>query len=90
MQTQLSESGDVQNTVIHIREQETENYNALVQEIWRRFANEPIEMRRSRIGSQLNATTNPETLYARAHKDLYRDRRKGKEEYDGTKQRDKQ
>ena len=59
MQAQLSESGDDQNTAVHIREQESENLKALIHELWRRFTEEPIEMRRSRSGFQKDASASP-------------------------------
>jgi hypothetical protein len=50
--------GDEQNPVVHIREQETENFRALIHKIWRRFTEGPIEMQRSRSGFQIDASTN--------------------------------
>jgi hypothetical protein len=59
MQRQQSDNGDEQNSSVHIREQETENFKALIHEIWRRFTEEPIEMRRGRSGFQIDDSTNP-------------------------------
>jgi hypothetical protein len=58
MQTQQLDNGDEQNLAVHIREQETENFKALIQEIWCRFTAEHIEMRRSRGGFQIDDLTN--------------------------------
>jgi hypothetical protein len=59
MQTQRSDKGDAQNSAVSIREQETENFKALIHEIWHRFTEQHIEMRRSRSGYQIDASTNP-------------------------------
>jgi hypothetical protein len=58
MQRQQSDNGDDQKSAVHIREQETESFNALIHEIWRRFTEEPIKMRRSRSGFQIDDSTN--------------------------------
>ena len=58
MQRQESDDGDDRNSAVHIREQKTENFNALIHEIWRRFTQEPIKMRRSRSGFQIDDSTN--------------------------------
>jgi hypothetical protein len=57
MQTLLPENVDDQHTAVSIREQETENYTALIHEIWRRFTNESIAVRRSEF--KIDASTNP-------------------------------
>jgi hypothetical protein len=59
MQTQRSDKGDAQNSAVSIRKQETENFKALIHEIWHRFTEQHIEMRRSRSGYQIDASTNP-------------------------------
>jgi hypothetical protein len=58
MQRQQSDNGAEQNSAVHIREQETEKFNALIHEIWRRFTEEPIKMRHSRSGFQIDDSTN--------------------------------
>jgi hypothetical protein len=50
--------GDEQRAVVHIREEETENFKALIHKIWRRFRQWPIKMRRSRSGFQIDASAN--------------------------------
>ena len=59
MQTQESRNGDAQNSAIHTREQETEKLATLIHEIWRRFTEQHVEMRRSHGGYQIDASTNP-------------------------------
>jgi hypothetical protein len=59
MQMQRSDKGDSQNPAVSIRVQEPENFKVLIHEIWRRFTEQHIEMRRSRSGYQIDALTNP-------------------------------
>jgi hypothetical protein len=59
MQTQELRNGDAQNSAVHTREQETEKFETLIHEIWRRFTEQHVEMRRSRGGYQIDASTNP-------------------------------
>jgi hypothetical protein len=54
-----SDKGDAQNSAVSVREQETENFKALIHEIWHRFTEQHIEMRRSGSGYQIDASTNP-------------------------------
>jgi|HubBroStandDraft_6_1064221.scaffolds.fasta_scaffold228971_2 hypothetical protein len=58
MQSQQSDNGDDQNSAVQIREEETENFNVLLHEIWRRFTEKPIKMRRSRCGFKIDDSTN--------------------------------
>jgi hypothetical protein len=55
---QRLDKGDVHNFAISNREQEPENFKALIHEIWHRFTELHIEMRRSRSGYQIDASTN--------------------------------
>jgi hypothetical protein len=55
MQLQLPDKREAQNS---IREQEPENFKALIHEIWHRFTEQHIEMERSRSGYQIDASTN--------------------------------
>jgi chloramphenicol O-acetyltransferase len=45
IQSQLSDNGDDQNTATHIREQEAENFKALIHEIRRCITEAAIKMR---------------------------------------------
>jgi len=58
MQLQLPDKRDAQNPAVSIREQEPENFKALIHEIWHRFTEQHIEMRRSRSGYPIDASTN--------------------------------
>jgi hypothetical protein len=59
MQTPQLRSGDKQKSAVHIREQEPENFKALIHEIWHRLTEQHIEMRRSRSVYQIDASMNP-------------------------------
>jgi hypothetical protein len=59
MQVQRSDNGDARNLAVHTRELEAENLKALIHGIWHRFSEQHIEMRRSRSGYQIDASTNP-------------------------------
>ena len=59
MQRQKLQSGDIQNLAVHIGELETENFETLIREIWRRFTEQHIEMERNRSGYEIDGWTNP-------------------------------
>jgi len=59
MQTQRSNNGDAQNADVLIRELETESVKAFIEEIWRRFTEEPFELQRRLGGYQIEASTHP-------------------------------
>ena len=59
MQRQKLQSGDIQNLAVHIGELETENFETLIHEIWRRFTEQHIEMERNRSGYEIDGWTNP-------------------------------
>jgi hypothetical protein len=59
MQEQRSDIGDARILAVHTREQEPEIFKELIHEIWHRFTQQHIEMRRSRSGYQIDALTNP-------------------------------
>ena len=58
MQTQRFDKADIQDSAVSIREQEAESFKALIHEIWHRFTEQHIEMRRSRSGYPIDASTN--------------------------------
>jgi hypothetical protein len=58
MQMQRSDKGNAHNPAVSIREQEPENFKVLIHEIWHRFTEQHIEMRRSGSGYQIDASTN--------------------------------
>jgi hypothetical protein len=57
MRAQQVHIGDGQNPVVHIREQETPNFKALIDEIWRHFTEGAIDMRRRIDAFQIDAST---------------------------------
>ena len=59
MQMQRSDKGDSQNPAVSIRVQEPENFKVLIHEIWRRFTEQHIEMRRRPSGFEVDASTTP-------------------------------
>jgi hypothetical protein len=58
MQAQQLHIGDEQSPVVQVREEESGNFKALIDEIWLRFTERAIEMRRSRSGIRIDASTN--------------------------------
>ncbi len=58
MQTQPPDNGGAQNADLLDLKLETESITAFTEEIWRRFTEEPFEMRRSRSRLQIDASTN--------------------------------
>jgi hypothetical protein len=57
MQTQRPDNGDAQNADVRDRELETESITAFIEEFWRRFTEEPFEIRRSHSRFQIDAST---------------------------------
>jgi len=55
----MQTSGEMQNLAVHIRELETENFETLILEIWRRFTERHIEMERNRSGYEIDGWTSP-------------------------------